>query len=742
MNTKRTDTPESRLALQPLDWCAVALLALTLFLVPLTAGHFANSLNGFGIGMDYQIGVPLAWVLPALATVVIILREYRRPVAIGSIFGVREGVLLLTGWALLSVLLSNGKFFCWNAFLTLLAGLLVSTLISRLGRDPKAWLVLLGVLLGVGSLVSVLGIMEYFAQRVPEWRIFGTFANPDFLAGYLLLGIPMALASFVATKDSRARLLFGFAIALQTSALFLTGSRAGILALAGAIIVWVALLAWSGKLRGVLKPLGLALSICLVFGVIGFAPLRNRVIGQASNAVAQPAQSTAQAVQVTAEAQGHSAAFRRWTWQGTIDMIRSRAILGTGFGSYEIAYPKYTLTAFTAHAHNGYLQWTSETGVPGALFLLFALASLAAFALYVLRIAEGTTDGETPKVMTFSVFQEPRVLLAGVLAAVSASLLHSFIDSDWYIVAVLITFPAVLGLLLALSRALAPLATNEPSPASKGEFALGAVVVCFLLWQGFALYSSRLAFVSGSTANGLEVVRSQFQNAVALFPRDPEPTLILASIEQQGGNLPEAERLLVGATQMAPCGKTFYRLAQFYMKTTRLDDALRMFEEARSREPRNVQNLRALGDAYRQAHKLEDAKRVYEIVTELERGVYGKVRAMPEVIEAEFGYSHIGLADVAMEEKAFEEALSAYSAAGTVFGEYWEHRDWEAYRGVLPQKRVDWRTRYQYLLEQIVKVKRQLRRDSAADDAKLQKFLKEAAEAPSPETEMQTGGRQ
>lgn len=202
-------------------------------------------------------------------------------------------------------------------------------------------------------------------------------------------------------------------------------------------------------------------------------------------------------------------------------------------------------------------------------------------------------------------------------------------------------------------------------------------------------------------------------------------------IEQRAGNVPEAESLLVKATQIAPCGKTFYRLAQFYVRTDRPEKAIEPFQSAREREPRNVQNLRALGDTYRKLQRTEEAKQVYEVITELERGVYGKVRAMPEVIEGEFGYAHLALGEIAFEQKNWAEAAKEYEAAGRVFGEYWEHENWEAYMPISPQKRADWKKQYQYLLEQWIKALKEGKADTKEVEARLAKFMQEAAIIPS-----------
>ena len=77
----------------------------------------------------------------------------------------------------------------------------------------------------------------------------------------------------------------------------------------------------------------------------------------------------------------------------TIDRRGFLQLLGTGVGTFQIAYARYAETAFTLHAHNSYLQWMGETGIPGMLFLLTGLAAVnVTLGLPIVRtsVAHGT----------------------------------------------------------------------------------------------------------------------------------------------------------------------------------------------------------------------------------------------------------------------------------------------------------------------------------------------------------------
>jgi len=69
-------------------------------------------------------------------------------------------------------------------------------------------------------------------------------------------------------------------------------------------------------------------------------------------------------------------------WESTIAMVMDHPILGIGWGMYFMVYPEYDFYLQGApvqivHAHNMYLNYAAEIGIPGALaFLWFFFGSL------------------------------------------------------------------------------------------------------------------------------------------------------------------------------------------------------------------------------------------------------------------------------------------------------------------------------------------------------------------------------
>ena len=308
----------------------------------------------------------------------------------------------------------------------------------------------------------------------------------------------------------------------------------------------------------------------------------------------------------------YSGKFRQYTWLGTLRMAQANLIDGTGIGSYETAYPRYATTAFTIHAHNSLLQWTAETGFPGVIFLLVILAASTAFGTYILFLQARAAANQTPKpptatrtdaltktsdtevsskpLLLFSPsptplpwnFAEPRLLLAGLLAAVLSTTLHSLFDSDWYIVATALTLGATLGLLSAQARDLAPLATQTPRPLSRAMLAGCALVAMLLLWRGgmtlvsrwreaqaqqsLTLFQEQAARGESGAAGSLQEAVEGYRAAASLDPLNPELMLTLGSLYQSSGQPEQARQALERAVAIAPTGKSLYLLGQFHRR--------------------------------------------------------------------------------------------------------------------------------------------------------------------------------
>lgn len=687
----------SPLALIKPDWIALALLAAALALAPLWAANLPTpGREAFRpdnpLSPLMTAGIPAILALTAAAFVVIAWRESKRPVAIGAVPGLAGACVLLTLWSVVSMVRSPAMYLSLDTLAVLLATLLLAGLVSRLGRDRRGFAALLFAMLAGASFMALLGLREYLEMwklGAPYYRVFATFINPNFLAGYLLLTVPITLSAFASASDKTTRLALGVGLFLQSSTLLLTGSRAGVGILLIALVLWLVLIGITKSAAGYGKQIAAGFVIFAIGASLAFTPIVSRVFTPKQAA-------TAVTTQASATDQNHSAEFRRYTWIGTLDMVKANPILGTGIGTYSATYPRYAITAFTAHAHNSFLQWAGETGVPGVLLLLTALAAATSFAFYILLLpprkqpmgespweqdARTGSTGNTPQA---ALFGNPRLLLAGFLTAILAFLLHNLLDSIWYTVGTAITFGGVIGLTIALARDQAPLASQTPRPLATFMVAGGMVIVLFLFWRAWATGTSRFETAAADAAArkaAPDDALADSRAAAAADPFDPEPRLLLATLYRSMHQSDQEREALLDAARVAHIGKAYYRLGQAYQNAGDYTKAIDEFRQARTREPNNTQNLRALAETLRQAQRPQEAKEVYQTVTALEHQPFGRIRALPEKVETDFAYAHVGLAEIAAAEQQWKTADTEYSPASAVLREFWRTR-----KNAIPQQ--------------------------------------------------------
>jgi O-antigen ligase len=128
-------------------------------------------------------------------------------------------------------------------------------------------------------------------------------------------------------------------------------------------------------------------------------------------------------------------------WKDTLGLIEDHPWLGTGLGTFSIAYPSVQTAfagRFVSHAHNDYLEFASELGIPGTLLLFGAVFYLLLQSAGSFRRNENGFG---------------RAVALGCFGSLLGILLHSLTDFNLHIPANALVFAVVLGLAYAdLSR--------------------------------------------------------------------------------------------------------------------------------------------------------------------------------------------------------------------------------------------------------------------------------------------------
>jgi O-antigen ligase len=347
-----------------------------------------------------------------------------------------ETISVAPGQGVDSLLLSLGYF-----ALYLLAALTVRDRGRR--RAAMLALVIAGLLQAVyGSLMTLSGEEYGFLSRKVYYLGYatGTFVNRNHLAAYLGLtaavGLGLMLADLGPASEARGwrarlaslvelalstKLRVRVAIAMMVIGLVLTRSRMGNTAFFVALGV-------VGLAQVLLRERRLLLRAVLLFGslVVIDTLIVSHWFGLGK--VVERIETT----EVQTE-------MRTQVWQRLPPVVEAYAATGSGLGSFAVAFPPFRtpdIAEYYDHAHDDYLEFLIETGVPGlALMALLVLSHV----LHALQVARRRHD-RLLQGLAFS------FLMASLALAV-----HASVEFNFQIPAIAATYVALMGIVAACS---------------------------------------------------------------------------------------------------------------------------------------------------------------------------------------------------------------------------------------------------------------------------------------------------
>ncbi|HEX6545691.1 MAG TPA: O-antigen ligase family protein, partial [Bryobacteraceae bacterium] len=210
-----------------------------------------------------------------------------------------------------------------------------------------------------GSFEALLSLLEQashtgsyfwlFRSGFPD--IFGTFAYYNNFAQLIELTLPVTLWEGV--RHRSVRLPYLVLAAVQVGAVVSSSSRAGAVLVLGEL--FVVLLAASLKRRNSISLPVVALALTLSFAFTFVAGFH-----QVVEKLERPDQL----------------ANRRYLNESSLHMIQTRPLTGWGLGAYVPVYKMFALYddgTWVNQAHNDYLEWAAEGGIPYALVMVLLI---------------------------------------------------------------------------------------------------------------------------------------------------------------------------------------------------------------------------------------------------------------------------------------------------------------------------------------------------------------------------------
>lgn len=306
-----------------------------------------------------------------------------------------------------------------------IGGITFALVMANSIKDKNSFNLIATMMIFSATLVALYGLYQYVVgvnieaawldvENNPDVRvrIFSVFGNPNILAEYLIMIIPISVALFWNTKKISKKIIFLCTTLIMILAMVFTLSRGSWIGFAFSALIFILLI--DKRLLLSIIPISL--------GAVFFLPqtIMNRILSIGNLA-------------------DSSNAHRINIWNMTLNIIGDYPMAGVGFGHlpFREVFGTYIRTLNTYHAHNTYLETAAELGIPGLLVFLFFIFILFKYGINKLVKSKD---------------KYIRTLGAGALSGLAGVLANGATENVLYLPKIIITFWMIVGFILTLVR--------------------------------------------------------------------------------------------------------------------------------------------------------------------------------------------------------------------------------------------------------------------------------------------------
>ncbi len=406
-------------------------------------------------------------------------------------------------------------------------------------EKPREWRWLVGGVLLLAAAIALYAAYQYLSRSEHVWwstrpaqyrgRGSGTFMNPNHLAGFLELVLPLGVALTASRRSSwTVRIVAAYCVLVITAGIIVAFSRGGWLAAAsglGFISVWVVLdrrRTWGWRIA-------IVVSVAILCGLASSTLMMRQRISVAAK-----------------ELGGDQVSTRLVIWQSARQVWRTSPWWGVGADHFQYRYFAYRdpwLQTNPVRVHNDYLNTLCDYGVAG-----FGLAFMAVAVLFWQGFGALGRAGREPAANQRG-SGDAATLLAGAAAGALALAIHSFLDFNLHIRANLLLGAMVSGLISVGIRESLEITTRsrpkDDSPTGLRRWLCGglaAVLALGFIWQLSSALPEALALRQFSAATrGSREAREALHRAARIEPANPVTLMKLGDHYRQQSMLGEGD---------------------------------------------------------------------------------------------------------------------------------------------------------------------------------------------------------
>lgn len=346
-------------------------------------------------------------------------------------------------------------------------GALFLVVLNNLNRKHSANLVSL-TLIAVGFVAAMLALFQFATHYPMIWEVrraaqymgrgSGPFINPNHLAGFLGMTVPLALGYTVMSRFSATiKVLLAYSAVTMLAGILVSVSRGGILAAAIALMLFCGILLAQ---RDFWKPA--LVMLCVLVALAGLA------LSQFESAQKR-----------FAEAFKHDKVedARQFYWQAAWQLAQSSPTWGVGPGHFDLEFPvlrDWKVQGRPQYVHNEYLNTLCEWGFIG-MSIVAAVCVLLFWGVFQTWQALRKPSNDMG-----ARFSDRTAFVVGATVGLLSVMLHCIVDFDMHIPGVAVTAITLMALLAAQMR----FATEQywQNPGRIGKILLTAAAVAAIVY--------------------------------------------------------------------------------------------------------------------------------------------------------------------------------------------------------------------------------------------------------------------
>jgi putative inorganic carbon (hco3(-)) transporter len=392
-------------------------------------------------------------IVPLVLVALLLLQILPLPASLAPLLGAQDGVFPGRPYFTLSF----APYQTVSYLLLLVTYVTAFGLTLMISGDAGARRRFLYVLLALGAFEALYGLVQYltgwqqiftYVKKYYLEDATGTYINHNHFAGLLEMVLPFAVA--FAMQRLRALRRATCHCQARWRAIFCAAELAPVVFMAGLCMIILTALVFSRSRMGLISAV-VSLVMVLACSTAHFSSYEHRPILLTPLVLAVIGIvlwiGSAPVVSRFAELGSEYSRAREnrfFIWSDTLRLIRQHPLLGTGLGTFSVAYPSVQtafLTYRVDHAHCDYLEIATDVGVIGAALIFGSIVWV--FVQVVQRATRAEASGDD-------------VVQIGCIGSIAAILVHSLTDFNLYIPANALVFVVVIALAWSMLHSDAP----------------------------------------------------------------------------------------------------------------------------------------------------------------------------------------------------------------------------------------------------------------------------------------------